>query len=447
MAETGFINNGSLVQYGQGNTSDSWDYLIEDKAPLRILISGDLPNSKDGSSMNCSFYSGTIPLFSAAGTWGIQGQSSVNSSKKNWKLKLINPKTGKKLKVKFGDWFPSSSITLKGYGTDRTLLRDTTTTRLWRNMYSTHFNGLLSSDRNYNYFKDKNCASMTSALFTTDGSPVELYFNDQFLGMYVIRSDVDNDTFLMDPDNPNHIQTQPQKASNFWLSGKYTQSEWDFYCPGTVTADTTQKLQDFITWACGCVNGTIDLRSTYHDHIDLKSWIDYILLCEVSASYDSIQNNFEMATWNGTDANPIWSIFPYDEDETFGIVYGKTTIAQTDPLTIGWVMREKGNIGNQHPVFFEKILDTFWGEVRDRYYYLRSNKILDTFTFDQMIKSQVDLINPKSLEQDLKLWSATGQTGFGTGLDVSDYGRKWSFVYIKNFFSDRLKWLDQQFNI
>ncbi|MFS2220484.1 CotH kinase family protein [Commensalibacter sp. A3DC] len=85
--------------------------------------------------MSVSVFEGTIPLFSSTGTWNLQGQTSLNSAKKNFKIKFKNAETGKKLKVKIGDWAPMNGLVLKGYGTDRTLLRDIVTTEIWRNFH------------------------------------------------------------------------------------------------------------------------------------------------------------------------------------------------------------------------------------------------------------------------------------------------------------------------
>lgn len=444
MAETGFVNNGALVQYGKSNTSENWDSLILSEYPKRVLIAGDPATDKNGVTTDSTFYEGTTPLFGATGTEGLQGQTSIGAVKKNRKLKLVNIDTGNKLKVKFKNWLPMSSVTLKGYGVDRTLLRDTLCTELWRNMYSTHFNGLLAPDSAYDYYKAENLSCMTSALFSTAGFPIEVYKNGKFIGLYVIRSDNNNDCYLMDDTNSNHILIQPDHASDFWISGKYNSSEWAIYSPTSPTNDTATSIQRFLTWANGCINGTIDIKTTYQDYINLDSFIDYIILCEVVASYDSTLNNFELGTW---DSN-VWYIYPYDLDQTFGIVWQKSTVMQTDPLTIGWVMRRHNNISDQDPVFFELILNQFWGRVRDRYYYLRSKGILGLNNLDSMIKTQVDLINPKAMAEDLTLWNTTtGDTGAGTGSFISDNGKKWSFVYIKNYFRDRLKWLDDQFNI
>lgn len=138
MPTTGYTNDGIQVQLGVNNIAAQWDYvtLPAPSHPWRILIEGDLPTLTTTPSVSVSVFDGTTPLFSASGTWQVQGQSTANADKKNWKLKLRNAVTGNKLSVKIGDWFPMSSVTLKAYGTDRTLVRDSMTTDIWRQMRS-----------------------------------------------------------------------------------------------------------------------------------------------------------------------------------------------------------------------------------------------------------------------------------------------------------------------
>lgn len=441
--ETGFESNGGLVQYGQDNTSENWEYLVCSNIPLRILISSDLPVDKDGLPMDCSFYNGDIPLFSAKGSWGTQGQSSLAALKKNWKLKLKNRKTDNKLKIKFEKWLPMSSITLKGYGTDRTLLRDSLSTELWRQIYCTHYDGLLAPNAMYNYFTDKNYSSLTSATFSTEGFPIEIYRNDNFMGIYVIRCDNSAISYLIDKDNPKHLLMGVGHDQDFWTSGEYHQGNWESFA--SPIENHTAQMTSFLRWAADCVAGKVDIKSTYKDYINLESWIDYIILIESVVNYDSITNNFTLASYD----SKIIYIYPYDFDQSFGISPILNNVGFKDQSKIGWVMRKNSGAINadQDIAFFETLSKAFHAKIRERYYFLRNNNILSEENLSKMIKKQVDRIDPELMSKDRDLYSINGATGLGTGTVISNNGIKWSFVYVREFFSYRLKWLDQQFNI
>lgn len=437
---TGFVNNGSLVQVGSANHSDQWDYLTlgSPKKAWRIQISGDLPidGKKD---MSVSVYEGTIPLFSTIGTWKVQGQSSAGAVKKNWALSLVNPVTGNPLTVKIGDWLPLNRMVLKAYATDRTLMRDIVTTRLWRAMHGFP-SGTLAPVSAYSYFDGRDCGTHTSARFSTDGFPVEVYHDGDFLGLYVLRTDSTADQYLMDTGNPRHVLIQPQHAHDFWSDGIYYDGEWEYTSPATVTDDTRAAYKRFMGWASACIRGDQDIRRTYGSYIDLDSFLDYILLCELTGSYDSMLNNFFMACWDASPTSGKWFLYPYDEDETFGIGILSGVL---DMGTIGWVMK-KGGLADQQPAFFDLVHDRFRPEIRQRWKTLRAGGVLDGRSFYAMLGGYSDLISPDRMAEDLRLWDLNGATGIGTGFWVSHNGLKNSISYIQDFFNTRLSWLDER---
>lgn len=450
---TGVIDNGGLVQLGSNNTSNQWDYITVSKPTTawRILIEGDLPTSSTTPSMSVSFFEGTTPLFSASGTWQLQGQSSKGALKKNWKLKLRNADTGNKLLVKIGDWFPLSSLTLKGYGTDRTLIRDTLTTKIWRDMRKEP-TGILANSSVFGYFASTDLGEHTSALFTTDGFPVEVWQNGSFLGLYVLRIGVDNTSFVMDTANNQHIQLQPQHAGNFWTYG-FKSTEWSIYNPtisgydpddqsdiSTIAPDINTAISRVIDWMCDCVSGKQDARSTYRNYIDLKSFLDYVIICELSGSYDSMQNNFEMGSYDATTTSGIWYVWLYDCDETWGLVAGQGGTT-TDPENIGWVMENPNNFGWQSPGFFKLMHTVFRPEFRARWTELRDKKIIDAQTINNWISNYAALIDPTLMVQDLANWSLTGATG---SIDVSTNKEKESVAYIMDYAVKRIAWIDAQ---
>lgn len=439
---TGYINNGGLVQLGSDNTSDQWDYLSFSKAsnPWRISVEGDLPTNGTDQNMTVSFFEGTIPLFSAYGTWGVQGQSSQGATKKNWKLKLKNPGTGNKLKIKIGDWFPMSSVTLKAYADDRTLIRDSLTTEIWRNFHKAP-SGFLAPQSAYKYFDGDDFGVHTSALFSTAGFPCELWHNGEFLGLYVLRSNNSEDDYLMDTNNPQHILIQPQHASNFWTSGNYNPGEWEYTSPATTDDTTTQACQRIIKWFSDCLSKTVSVRDTYFQYVDLTSVFDYIFICEISASFDSMENNFMLGSWNATPTSGVWSFWPYDEDETFGLIYGATG-PSTAADQIGWVMQRTGTwFGGQDPAFFDLVHNEFRPELRARWKYLRDNDFISPSTINRMIKAQTDLIDPTMMAQDVVLWPKNIATGSPS--NIAD-GGKWSVSYVSDYAKGRIEWLDQQ---
>lgn len=451
-ATTGVVNNGSLVQYGVKNTSDGWDTLslpsIED-CMLRILIDGDLPTVKGTDTTgSISFFHGDVPLFSATATISVQGASSQWASKKNFKFKVKNPTTGNKLKVKFGNWIPMSSITLKAYAVDRTLIRDTLSTMLYRSILRSD-NGLTAPSSEYSYLASKNCGvTVGEADFTTAGFPIEVYNSSGFYGLYVLRSYYDAETYLLDEDNTQHVLMQPKLSNNFWDDGIFDISKWDIVLP-TIQDDTFSKsVTRLFQWFKGCGDGSIDVRKTYKDYINLEAFIDYILFTELTMGCDSIQNNLMLRCANATPTSGIWAIYPYDMDQTWGIIGGNYNVNISNPKTFGWVTLPNTSEYTNPYYYNYRWFNLFWKifrpEIWARWAELRNKDVISSKSINKLIQKQVSLINPKSMKEDLTLWPISDQTGLGSGLTISDNGKRYSIAYIVDFALNRIEWIDQQ---
>lgn len=381
----------------------------------------------------------------------MQGQSSANAAKHNWKLKLRNAATGNKLAVKFGEWLPITSITLKAYGDDRTLIRDSLTTELWRQMHKMPGNALAPVSA-YQYWDATDFGVHTSALFSTAGYPCEIWRNGAFLGLYVLRTSADNDDYLMDDSNDQHILIQPQHAGNVWgetqssditqfvvqspaISGYNDQDDISKTSP-----DIYAACNRFLVWASKCNAGTVDMRATYRTYLDLLSAIDYLLICEIAGSFDSMTNNWMAGSWNATGTSGVWYFWPYDEDETWGLVWGLTG-SQSDAENVGWVTLSGSNSAQQDPGFFRALHKAFKPEIRACWRYLRDAGIVSSANINKIIKSQVDLIDPTMMAQDIALWPLNIATGSPSNMQA---GGKWSVGYIMDYAAQRIAWIDAQ---
>lgn len=342
-----------------------------------------------------------------------------------------------------------TSVTLKGYGTDRTLVRDSLTTAIWRDMRENP-TGIKAPLSAYQYFDSTDLGTHTSALFTTAGFPVELWQNGVFLGLYVLRSPADLPDYLMDEDNNQHVLIQPQHAGNIW-NGKFVSTEWSVQSPAisgyddqddisTSAPDINAACSRIISWLGACVAGAVDARTTYHQYIDLQSFLDYVLICELSGSYDSMQNNFELGSWAATSTSGLWYLWLYDCDETWGLIYGVNTNA-ADADQIGWVMENPNNYGGQNPGFFKLMHSVFRPELRARWAQLRDAGIINAERIKKWIADYAGRIDPTLMEQDLANWSIKGPTG---SIDAFANFDKENVPYIMNYAATRIAWIDAQ---
>lgn len=443
---TGYINNGGVVTYAPNNTAEQLDILSIDRPQrtLRWMVEGDYPSNKDGTDMSVSVFDGTVPLFSAVGTWGVQGQSSANADKKNVKFKLKNPNTGNKLALKIGDWFSASSITHKAYGTDRTLIRESTATTLYRRIRSFK-TGLMAPTVAYTYFDGTDFGTHTAALFSTAGTLSEIYRNGSFCQLSVIRSDADNPDYLMDDSNPNHILIQPQHAEGIWKH-VWTGEDWVVQSPAIkgygdqddisqLAPELQVKCQAIMSYMQSCIRGQTDVRKTWHQYLRLEDWLYYDILINLSGSFDSLVNNFFFGTWDGVK----WGPWPYDLDETAGLVYFLSGAA-SDAENIGWITA-KNSIADQDRGFFAVIHETFRPELRALWCQLRDAAVISIEAITCIINDQVGLINPDLMVQDIALWPLNDATGAPSGMQA---GGKWSVAYVIDWYRQRIAWIDQQ---
>ncbi|MGC5749948.1 CotH kinase family protein [Gluconobacter sp. NFX36] len=412
-------------------------------------MQGDLPDIGTTPSMSVTVFDGSTPLFSASGTWQVQGQTSQYANKKNWKFKLRNSVTGNKLAVKIGSWFPMSSIDVKGYGTDRALVRDSLTTHVWRQMHS-YPNGRLAPLSAYQYFDRTDLGVHASALFSTTGFPVEIWRNGSFLGLYVLRASNDPDAYLMDDGNDQHILIQPQKAADMWTSA-FSSKEWDFTSPdlgknydtgadvSTINKDVNDASARFITWMQKCYSGELDIRATYRSYIDLTSFLDYILIVELSGSMDALTNNWMGGSWNGTPTSGIWHIWPYDEDATWGLTSPINGVG-SDAENIGFLTGNNSK-ADHNPGFFNTVFNKFRPELRARWRELRRAGVIDAKTITSWIVDYVSKIDPDMMKADLANWDINGATG---SIDVRANPGKQSVSYIIDYATKRIAWIDTQ---
>ena len=262
------------------------------KGVSRIVVAGDFPTDQSSTrtptTVNASMVIGDNQIFSAQAKMAIQGQSSVNSRKKGYKLTFSNPVTGDDMTVKVGSWLPRQKIDLKGYNgwkgnmQDSSYVRDVISAEIWRNIRraNTYPDNMIAPFEAWG----NNSLPSTGALFSTDGFPCELWDDaGNFLGQYVFRTTNFNDDYLIDKKNPLHYLIQPQHLGvSSWYS--FDSTGWDFSSPKMKGYDSQDdiskkfpKVYDtgnrLFEWWNNVNYGSVSI-DTYPEYIRLSSGID-----------------------------------------------------------------------------------------------------------------------------------------------------------------------------
>ncbi|WDC91693.1 CotH kinase family protein [Latilactobacillus curvatus] len=349
---TVLINNSSAVlEYKQiGSTAEMGGTNASDKLegyynlPI-IKINGELAGmNKDNAKQVIYEYrnGNTVLTGSAKLKW--QGNSSTLWSKKGYRLQPFTDNTfTKKEKVQFiPSWSPTSKINLKAYYTDGLLSRDIVNTNIGADIASTNFSlpNDLKQEDNFGFI---------------DGFPIVLIFNGVFEGIYsfnTARSDFDYTKYgIMGNGYTNVTNFTSANKGDVKLDG----SDFESLNPeDEATDDEKSAVGDLVTWVA--TSSDENFKADFEKHLDLKTTIDYFILCNLLASADSFGKNQIFLSWDGVK----WFMQAYDFDSTLGIDYaGKAYDLPTKLIGTG------NNL-------FKRLAQLFNSEISARYTELRA---------------------------------------------------------------------------
>src|SRR5690606_27069146 len=174
----------------------------------------------------------------------------------------------------------------------------------------------------------------------------------------------------------------------------------------------------FFNWCRDVVAGTVDMRDTYEDYIDLYAWIDWIIVCELIGHYDVIFNNAAYVTYNGL----VWKPLLIDTDMSVGIEGGNLINAST---TRNYIDRD----------IFINIKSVFHSEFTTRYAELKAKNIITPRNvFDTYRKYMVD-VPLSTYREDYDRWSC--QTAGSSG----EKGVP-ELKHLMRFISNRIQYLE-----
>ena len=309
-----------------------------------IKINGELAgmNQDNAKQVTYEYRNGnTVLTGSAKIKW--QGNSSTAWDKKGYRLQPFTDNTfTKKEEVQFiPSWSPTSKINLKAYYTDGLLSRDVVNANIGADIASTNFSlpDDLKNEDNFGFI---------------DGFPIVLIINDEFEGIYsfnTARSDFDYVKYgIMGNGYTNVTYFTSTNKTDVKLDG----SDFESLNPETVTDDEKSAVGDLVTWVA--TSSDENFKADFEKHLDLKTTIDYFILCNLLASTDSFVKNQIFLSWDGVK----WFMQAYDLDCTLGISWeGK---AQDLPTKL---------IGTDNKLF-SRLAQLFNSEISARYTELRA---------------------------------------------------------------------------
>ena len=284
----------------------------------------------------------------------------------------------------------------------------------------------------------------------------ELYINEDYKGVYVLMEKIKRD------DNRVNIsKLQPDEISGDDLTGGYIlkfdwpwtgdnlggfESENDgmiynyhYPKPSDIVPEQEEYIIDYIHSFENIMlsNDYTDLDSGYPSILNANSFVDFILLQELSKNVDA----YRLSTYIYKDkesiddrltAGPIW-----DFNHGFGNCdYGETWISE------GWLLDYNPEGGDQMAFWWELLWadENFKNQVADRYTQLRSNIFSDSHIYS--IIDSVQNYMGESIDRNFVRWPILNQYIWPNYYVFDTYDEE--INYLKSWISDRLDWMDNQ---
>lgn len=268
-----------------------------------------------------------------------QGSSSLNYDKKNYTIKFYKDSNfDEKLKVDFG-WGKQSKYCLKANWIDKTHSRNVVTAKIAGKV-----------QKKYNLFND---SPNNGAI---DGFPIEVYLNDEFLGLYTMNIPKDAWMFNMDEDNVKHTVVVGD-ANNSIVNFNYNIHkflDWELEV-GHDTDETLEAFNRLISFVRD--SSDYEFRNNIHEYFNLDSLLNYYTIIQIGQMYDNQAKNMILATYD----QKVWYTSLYDLDTSWGSHWnGQSLYDSTIPL-------------QSDSLLWSKLVRAFPNELAERYFELRNS--------------------------------------------------------------------------
>lgn len=327
----------------------------------------------------------------------IQGSSSLAYEKKNYSIKMYrDEECDNKLKIDVG-WGKENKYCLKANWIDKTHARNIVTARIASQIQN-----------KYNVLPD------TPNHGLIDGFPIEVYNNDEFLGLYTWNIPKDEWQLNMDSDNPNHIAMCGEDynpATLFYGNPDFISWELEVGEENDATFQKVYRLYDFIS------NSTDEeFKEHFHEYLNLDATLNYYLMADFAYLSDGWGKNILMVTYD----SKVWYPSLYDMDTSWGTSWNGQSIYPYTMFEIPFFMN----------TLFRRIEDCFGEELAERYTQLRQ----DIFTKEHILAeftAFIDSIPDETFEKEQLRW----------GPDIPGFGLE----QIEEYLDTRIPALDTKY--
>ena len=336
---------------------------------------------------------------------GIQGNSSKNYPKKNYKIKMYSDAQYKN-KLKWrpqADWDKNFKYNLKANYIDPTQARNLVNAQLFKAAIAST---PLQFSEQSNLYEAQGLSQM-------EGFPIILNLNGNFHGLYTFNTKKDDKPFGLNNKQVGNEAIefdqdgfQPFAKPDNQIDGKAFATAINDR-PTDLLSNNFKKFANFINQS-----SDDDFKNRLKDYIDVKSVINCYIWGNLSQMEDWDNKSLILLTWdNGTH----WYLTMYDMDATWGFFWdGTPTAEQTDGDTNNqwknaarWSL-DPNNLGPEAKggvnFLFKRIYKTFKSEIKEQYTALRSN-VWSNVRIIEAFKHFINQIPDAVYQQDQNRWN------------------------------------------
>ena len=371
----------------------------------KVYFEGDISNmtdKKDEREILLKFTSDNLS-FEKFAKIKVQGSSSLVYDKKNYTINFYeNDSFEKKSKVDMKKgWGEQSKYNLKANWIDKTHSRNIVSARLAGKIQEKY--GVLNDLPNHG---------------SIDGFPVEVYINNEFLGLYTWNIPKDDWMFNIDKNNPNHLVLEGGWYTDYTNFKKYLDgfdgTGWEVEA-GTTNKETVTNFNRLVNF----INNSSDEEFVreFDNYLNKDATLNYLAMIYLIEGIDNTGKNMMLLTY---DKGKTWYPCLYDLDSTWGTWTDGT-------LNESYKILPEDEIANHSTNnLFLRMIKTMPDEVSSRWFELRK----DIFSKERILKefnNFKESIPEESFEKERQKWQ-----------DIPGYGVE----QIEEFVDVRLDYVD-----
>ena len=371
----------------------------------KVYFEGDISNmttKQDEREIKLKYTSEQIN-FERSTKIKIQGSSSLAYEKKNYTINLYEDDTySDKSKVDVGyGWGAQSKYCLKANWIDKTHAR---------NIVSARIAG--EAQRKYNVLSGlPNNGSI-------DGFPIEVYINNEFLGLYTWNIAKDEWMWNIDKNNPNHIVLGGDEYTdsvNFKTEiTSFEESDWDVEV-GTTNQETVDNFNKLVRF----INNSTEkqFEKNFDLYLNRDACLNYIVMIYMIEGIDNTGRNMMLATY---DNGQTWYPCLYDLDSTFGTNWVGDKIDYK-------ILQEEVFANHSDNNLIKKMVKSMADEISNRYFELRKD-ILSKENLMNEFNSFIESVTETTYKKEAERW----------GENIPGYG----IEQIEEYLDERIPYLD-----